>query len=178
MKKIIDAVIVVEGKSDVAFLSSYFDAEFVISNGSAISKETIDYLKTIKDKKRIIVLTDPDSPGKRIRDILDQNIDGLEHVFVDKKHAIKNGKVGVAETDIDEINRALKYAFTNTKNDKEYISYYDLMDLGLLGNENSKEKRALLSNKLNIGFNNAKSLYKKLNSLKLNKEDIRKIIYE
>ena len=43
MKKKINGIIVVEGKSDVELLSSYIDAEFVITNGSAISDETITY---------------------------------------------------------------------------------------------------------------------------------------
>ena len=32
MKKIINAIIVVEGKSDVQFLESFIDAEFVITS--------------------------------------------------------------------------------------------------------------------------------------------------
>ena len=63
----IDGVIVVEGKTDVSFLSSFVEAEFVTTNGSEISKETIDYLKKIAANKYIYVLTDPDYPGERIR---------------------------------------------------------------------------------------------------------------
>ena len=33
MKKQIKGILVVEGKSDVAFLTNYIDAEFVITNG-------------------------------------------------------------------------------------------------------------------------------------------------
>ena len=43
MKKIINAIIVVEGKSDVQFLESFIDAEFVITNGSDVPRETINY---------------------------------------------------------------------------------------------------------------------------------------
>lgn len=178
MKKIIDAVLVVEGKTDVAYLSNYFEADFVTTNGSEIPDETISYLKTISKEKDIIVLTDPDSPGKRIRDMLDQEIPGLKHIFINKEHAIKNHKVGVAECDIDEIYRALNNVFTNDKNEKEYISYNDLLNLGLIGSDESKEKRELLSRKLSLGFNNGKSLYKKLNILKMNKEDVERIMYE
>ena len=41
MKKIVDGIIEEKKKSDVAFLSSFIDAEFVITNGSEISHETI-----------------------------------------------------------------------------------------------------------------------------------------
>ena len=48
----IDGVIVVEGKSDVAFLSNFIDTEFVTTNGSEISKDTIEYLKKISGADR------------------------------------------------------------------------------------------------------------------------------
>ena len=92
----IDGIIVVEGKSDVSFLSSFINAEFVTTNGSEISKETIDYLKESIKNKDIYVLTDPDSPGERIRKILNENISGLKHCFINKENSIKkikfNGK--------------------------------------------------------------------------------------
>ena len=91
MKEKIDALIVVEGKSDVALLSNYFDCEFVTTNGSDIPGGTIEYLKTAKQNgKNIVVLTDPDSPGKRIRDILDQNIPELSHAFIENDEEERN----------------------------------------------------------------------------------------
>ena len=89
-KLFVDGVIVVEGKSDVTFLQEFVDAIFVTTNGSEISKETIEYIKELKKNNRVIVLTDPDSPGNRIRNILNEQIDGLEHAFVDKKVSISN----------------------------------------------------------------------------------------
>ena len=84
MKKIINAIIVVEGKSDVQFLESFIDARFVITNGSDVPRETIEYLKELSKNNKIIVLTDPDSPGKRIRDILNNEIPNLFHAYVYK----------------------------------------------------------------------------------------------
>ena len=49
-KYCIDGVIVVEGKSDVTFLQEFIDAIFVTTNGSEISKETINYIKELKKK--------------------------------------------------------------------------------------------------------------------------------
>lgn len=178
MKKHIDGIIVVEGKSDVAFLSNYIDAEYVTTNGSEIPFSTLEYLKTARKNKDIIVLTDPDFPGRRIRAMLDENIDGLKHVYINKEHAIKHNKVGVAEADINEIMKALDNAFDNSNNDNEYISYSDLFNLGLIGGKDSKAKRDILTHKLFIGFSNAKTLYKKLNSLKMSKEDVEGLIYE
>ena len=84
----INGIVVVEGKTDVSFLSSFIETEFITTNGSEISKDTIEYLKN--SKKDIYVLTDPDSPGERIRKILDENIPGLHHCFIKKENSIKN----------------------------------------------------------------------------------------
>lgn len=176
--KYIDAILVVEGKSDVAYLSNYFSCEFITTNGSDIPVSTISYLKEMSGKKKIIVLTDPDSPGKRIRDILDSNIPNLSHCYIEKKYAIKNNKVGVAECDIEEIVRALNNEFTPFINKEESISMSDLYDLGLIGCDDSKYKREMISQKYHLGFNNAKSLYKKLNSLKIGRSELEKALYE
>ena len=174
MKKHIDGVLVVEGKSDVSFLSNYIDAEFVITNGSDIPNETIEYLKNVSKRKKIYVLTDPDSPGKRIRDVLDENIPNLNHAFISKEKSIKCGKVGVAEGDITEILEALKNAITTNKDNKGCLTTNDLYELGLLGKEDSKEKREIVSKKLHLGHSNGKTLLKRLNYLGISKEELKK----
>ena len=53
------AIIVVEGTSDEALISSFMDADIVVTNGSDVPRETIEYLKEAKKKRDIVVLTDP-----------------------------------------------------------------------------------------------------------------------
>ena len=179
MKQTIDGILVVEGKSDVAYLSNYFDCEFVTTNGSDVPESTIEYLKSLKEKgQNIIVLTDPDFPGKKIRDVLDEKIPGLKHCFVEKSHSIKNGKVGVAECDIDEIKRAISSTFENKKTTKEYITTSDLYALGLSGQVNSNILRNKLSKKLNIGYVNSKTLLKRLNALEIDRTKVEALLNE
>lgn len=174
MKKVINGIVVVEGKSDVALLSNYIDVEFVITNGSEISKSTIDYLKLKSSTTKIYVLTDPDSPGKRIRDILDQNIDGLIHCFIKKESSIKHGKVGVAEGDIKEILESLSVGITSNKNSLGKLTMDDLYELGYVGHENSTLRRKRLSSELHLGFCNGKTLLKRLNYLGISKDELMK----
>lgn len=174
MKKKIDGIIVVEGKSDVAFLNEFIDAEFVITNGSEISDKTIQYLKNRQENTSIFVLTDPDSPGKRIRDILDQNIPNLKHCFVSKEKSIKHHKVGVAESTKDEVIHALENYFTMTTSPKGNITMSELAELGLTGDENSLEKRERIAEKFNLGFCNAKTLLKRINNCGITLEEIKK----
>ena len=176
MKKIINGIIVVEGKTDVAFLSQFIDAEFVITNGSEIPNETIDYLKKSSEKHDIFVLTDPDSPGKRIRDVLDLNIKNLKHCFVSKECSIKKNKVGVAESTKEEVLKALEHYVEIKKDNVGEIKHSDLLKLGLEGNENSENIRKRVCEIYHLGFCNAKTFLKRVNYSKLSIEDLKKAL--
>ena len=172
----VDGVIVVEGKSDIAFLSNFIEAEFVITNGSEISKDTISYLKKISETKPIYVLTDPDYPGERIRKILDENINGLHHCFVSKEKSIKKGKVGVAESTKEEVEKALSNSIKTDKQKVGNLTIENLYDLGLTGSNDSSIKRAKVCEVFNLGHCNAKVLLKRLNYCGINIDDIKKVL--
>lgn len=172
----IDGLIVVEGKSDVAFLSSFIDAEFVVTNGSEISKDTISYIKKVVETKPVYVLTDPDYPGERIRKILDENVKNLNHCFIKKENSIKHGKVGVAESTREEIETALKSAVRTSKNQVGSLTMNDLLELGLIGEENSSYKRDQICNAFNLGHCTAKTFLKRLNYCNIKIEDLKKIL--
>lgn len=172
MKTIINGIIVVEGTTDVAFLSQFIDAEFVTTNGSDVPLSTIEYLKKAQEKRNIFVLTDPDSPGKKIRDTLDQYIPNLKHCFVAKEQSIKNNKIGVAESTKEEVLKALANYIQTSKKDVGRITYSDLNKLGLVGDENSAEKREKVINNFHLGHCNAKTFLKRINYLNLTLEEI------
>ena len=176
MKTIINGIIVVEGKTDVSFLSEFIDAEFVTTNGSEIPLDTIEYLKKAQEKRDIFVLTDPDSPGKRIRDILDQHIPNLKHCFVSKECSIKRNKVGVAESTKEEVLKAIKSYIQTNKQKKGNITNSDLVKLGLVGSVNSVEKREKVIKHYHIGHCNAKTFLKRINYMNLDIESIKQII--
>ena len=169
----IDGIIVVEGKSDVSFLSSFINAEFVTTNGSEISKETIDYLKESIKNKDIYVLTDPDSPGERIRKILNENISGLKHCFINKENSIKKGKVGVAESTKEEILNALSNAVSVNDKNIGSLTLNDLVTIGLCGDKDSEEKRNKVAKDLNLGHCNAKTFLKRLNYRGISIEELK-----
>ena len=50
MKYYLNNILVVEGKEDVSYLSSFLDAEFVTTNGYDIPEEEIEYFKRGKSK--------------------------------------------------------------------------------------------------------------------------------
>ena len=177
MNKILyPAIVVVEGTSDEALISSFMDADIVVTNGSDVPRETIEYLKEAKKKRDIVVLTDPDCPGKRIRDVLNREIPGLLHAFVLKEHAIKHHKVGVAESSKQDVLDALSHIVPTTSSDRGALTMADLVELGLMGEDNSSSKRAKLERVLHLGHTNAKTLLKRVNALALTREELQEAL--
>ncbi len=173
------AIIVVEGTSDKTLLEGFLDAQIVTTNGSDVPYETLEFLKEASKRHEIVVLTDPDSPGKRIRDVLDKEIQGLHHAFIPKRKAIKKNKVGVAESDKETILEALMAIdLSPIEGPKGNITYADLLELGLVGSENSSEKREKLGETLHVGHTNGKTLVKRLNMLGVNLVDLKKAVSE
>ena len=164
----IDAVIVVEGKSDVLFLETFLEPiDFIITNGSEISKNTINTIKEYSKKYKIIVLTDPDFPGKKIRDIINNNIENCYNAFISKDVSIKKNKVGVAESTKDEVLKSLQnlHIFSKTLQNPT-ISLKDLTERGYL-EVNQKEFRDYISHKYNFDIVNTKRFIKRVNLLNI-----------
>ena len=162
MKIYLDGILVVEGKEDTSYLSNYIASEIVVTNGFEISKETISYLKN----KKVIVLTDPDEAGAKIRNKLNQLLPDAINVEVDIKKCVRDIKNGVAECDIDEVLTKLKPYSISKKSSESDITMSDLYELGLI---NNKDLREQVCQKLNLGKCNAKTMYKRLlnNNIKL-----------
>lgn len=170
-------LIVVEGKTDIDFLSKFISADFYSVNGSAVSEKDLEFIKQYMKNGDVVVLTDPDFPGTKIRNYLNENITGLDNAYVRKEFSIKKNKVGVAESTKDEVLRALKNKIKFSENKSEQtISSQDLYELGLIGKSNSSELRKIVSENFHLGFNNAKSLLKKLNMLSIEKEEIEMVL--
>jgi ribonuclease M5 len=171
------ALIVVEGKTDKDLIASFLDADIVTTNGSEVSRETIDFIQKAAQLRTVVVLTDPDAPGKRIRDLLDEHIPGLLHAFIPKEKAIKHHKVGVAESSKDVILEALHNLVPSKARPDSTITSDDLYELGLLGQEDSSSRRHVVELKLHLGHTNGKSLLKRCQALGLSRKDLEDAIH-
>ena len=171
-------VIVVEGYHDESKIKSvYKDAFCVVTNGSEISVETINFIKELSKNNRIIIFTDPDYPGERIRNIIANEVSNVSHAFLNKKDCISknNKKVGIEHASSEAIIGALSKIYKEDKI-KNNITNQDLFALGLNGNVNSHILREKISDKLNIGNPNAKLFLKRINLLGLTKEELEDLI--
>lgn len=170
---------VVEGKNDLNKLKSIFkDINVVSVNGSEISKDTLNYLKTISDTHEIILCMDPDQPGKRIRDYLENNLKNVKHIFFDPKYSKSknNKKIGLEHIDSEILKTKFNEIINFNNKNENNILIEDLINLNLVGNNNSKELRLKLTNYLKIDNCNAKRLLKRLNSLNITKNELNKIM--
>jgi ribonuclease M5 len=174
MKKIKE-VIVVEGTHDAATINQYVEADTIITNGSAVSVETLALIKKASKTKGVIVFLDPDFPGEKIRKTIMDAVPDACHAYLEKSKAISKNKqkVGVEHATRDDILEALDNCVHYDEFDELSLSYEEYLSLGLVGNKSLRDK---VTKSLKIAPCNAKTLFKRLNMLNLTYEDIIKII--
>ena len=171
MKIFLDGILVVEGKEDASYLSNYIDSEIVVVNGFELDERTINYLKD----KKIIALLDPDEAGVKIRNKLNELIPNIINVEIDVNKCIRGAKNGVAECEINEILTKLKPYIVKQNRNETTIKRSDLYELGLIS---SKDLRDYICKKLNLGRCNGKTFYKRLLSLNIEIEMLKKLVKE
>jgi len=165
-KKHIQQVIVVEGKSDTQRLQAIYDVTTIETNGSALSQETLDEIRKAQAIHGVIVFTDPDISGTKIRQGVMDAVPDVQHAFIERKDAKPDhkGSLGVEHASNQAIEDALSHVYTLSegKDTSKEIPQNVLIRLGLVGGSGSKEKRQYLASQLHIGYVNGKQLAKRL----------------
>ncbi|MBY0095489.1 ribonuclease M5 [Mesobacillus maritimus] len=160
----IKEVIVVEGKDDTTAIKNAVNADTIETNGSAINMDTIEMIRKAQETRGVIVFTDPDFPGEKIRKTIAEQVAGCKHAFISKEKAVaKSGRgLGVEHATPETIREALKDAQFMDEKAKEEITREDLLDAGLIAGEGAKDRREKLGKILKIGYTNGKQLHKRL----------------
>lgn len=169
----IKEIIVVEGRDDTTAIKRAVDADTIETNGSAISQRTIDKIRLAQEKRGVIVFTDPDFPGEKIRKIITEKVPGCKHAFLKKMDAKpSSGKgIGVEHAKPEAIREALKEAHRMDSEVVELITQEDLVTAGLIGGNQSKYRRERIGDILKIGYTNGKQLHKRLMMFQISKQD-------
>lgn len=151
--KIIQAILV-EGKYDGAKLSSLVDALILTTGGFDIykDKEKKALLKELARRQGLVILTDSDAAGFRIRNYV-TNLVGAEYVYQayvpsirgkESRKAVpgKEGLLGVEGVDGKWILKALEPLITQVPEPEgRAITYGDLYDWGVSGKADSAQAR-------------------------------------
>lgn len=167
MYKIKEAI-VVEGTYDEIKLSGFVDTVIIKTNGFSIfnDKGKLETLKTLAKNGGIVILTDSDSAGFKIRNYIRQYItDGtVKNAYIPdiqgkekrKNQASKEGLLGVEGVSEEIIMKSLRDAGceidgkTEVLENSRLITKTDLYFLGLSGGLNSFEKRHRLCEQIGV----------------------------
>lgn len=114
MKKIKE-IIVVEGKDDISKIKSAFDCDVIATNGTHFSKDLFKKLKEANKRCGIIVFTDPDYAGEKIRKNINRIIPNCKNAFLPRNSALKGDNVGVENAKTQDIITAIENAKFTTK---------------------------------------------------------------
>lgn len=172
----IKEVIVVEGKNDTNRLQSFLDCDTIETHGTHVSLQCLAQIRALQKTRGVIVFTDPDYPGERIRAIINQNIEGCKNAFIAKDKAKTSKKVGVEHAAKEDVLHALSKLMTYDTTQQQTLSFADFLSVGLQGQKDSAQKRALIATQLSLGHPNAKTLWKRLNMGQYTLEDIKAIL--
>lgn len=166
-------IIVVEGKDDTVAIKRAVQADTIETNGSALSKETLRVIKRAHETRGVIVFTDPDYPGRRIRALIEQAIPDVKHAFLPKKEAIaKNDSgLGIEHASDEAIRLALEHVYTPEERPANRFTKQHLLDAKLLGHPDAASRRERLGDLLQIGYTNGKQLLKRLDAFRVTEEE-------
>ena len=187
----INKPIIVEGRYDKSKLSSFLDATIITTDGFRIfsDKSKINLIKKLS-VNGIIILTDSDTAGFKIRNYLKGCIDSkkITNIYIPdvagkekrKSEFSKEGKLGVEGIDKDTIINLFKEAGLIEENeDRNYGSKFtkvDMYNLGLSGKSESSLLRKKLIKKLNLPEHMSSNSLMQFLSYKYTYEEIEKLL--
>ena len=169
----ISETIVVEGKNDVQAIKQCAEANFVITSGFGINEGILKQIKKAQETTGVIVLTDPDFMGDRIRDIINRKVPGLKNAYISRSEGRNKNDIGVENASPACILRALKKARSAINVEKKEqslnskvirLSSSDIYSLGLTGCQGSDDLREKVAEILGLGYCNSKQLLYRINA--------------
>lgn len=164
-------VIVVEGQQDVVAVRKALEADMITTGGFTLNKQTLAQIEAAYQKRGIIILTDPDRAGERIRQFLSERFPLAAHAFVPREEAFNNNDIGVEQASPESIRRALSKLKTHTRELRKEFDVQDLLRYGLTGEQSSAVKRDAIGALLGIGWGNAKQFVYRLNNYGISRSE-------
>lgn len=167
----IKEVIVVEGRDDITAVKRAVDAEVIAVGGFGINAKVIARIKEAQKRQGVIVFTDPDFAGEKIRRIISKRVPDAKHAYITQKEGIKDGDIGVENASPEAILKALNSAKFELKEKREEFNIQDLIFFRLTGDNNAKERREAIGRELGIGYCNSNQFITRLNNYGITREE-------
>ena len=174
----IKEVLVVEGKMDVVAIDKAVEADCIITEGFNLKPQALDSIAKAYQKRGIIIMTDPDSAGERIRRFLTKRFPEAKHAFIPKEDATANNDIGIEQASPEAIRTALAKVRTMDWEPTNNFTGADLLRAGISGSPAASEKRAKLGAVLGIGYANAKTFLQRLNHYGITRQEFQQGVAE
>ena len=187
--------VIVEGRYDKIRLRSLLDATILETNGfrSFKDKEKLALIRALAHKKGIVILTDSDTAGFRIRRYLQGAIPkedhkNLYHAYIPeilgkekrKEHASKEGTLGVEGMStkilVAALERAGVLADAPAAPKKDPVTKIDFYEDGLTGKDDSAAMRLRMMKELGLPhYLSANALLEVVNAV-MTREEYRQVV--
>ncbi len=176
----IKEIIVVEGRDDVRAINDAVEAECITTSGLGLNDQIAETIQTAAKKQGIIIFTDPDFPGDKIRKMVKALAPEAKEAFLkqeDARHP-RTGKFGIEHASAEAIREALRQAKCTQKVDKDPYTLRDMTFYGLSGQPYSSKLRQYLTDHFGIGHANSKQFLKKINAFAVPRQELENKIKE
>lgn len=188
----INQAVIVEGKYDKIKLSGIIDALIIETDGFGIfkDKEKQKLIRFLAETKGIVIMTDSDSAGFKIRSFIKgiTNSENIKNVYIPdvygkekrKTEASKEGKIGVEGISTDIIIEALRKADidcrVNERTSAQSVTKTDFFLDGVSGREQSSYIRKELAKSLGLPERISSSSLLKIINLYMTYDDYKESI--
>ncbi|MGO4937637.1 ribonuclease M5 [Fundicoccus sp. Sow4_H7] len=179
-----EEVIVVEGRDDSKRLMEVYGQKIKLieTGGSAIDSETIQRIQQAAEQFGVIVFTDPDIQGQRIRQIITQSVPKVKQAHLSRDDARPNSllkSLGVEHASDESIKNALADVATPSDGHvQKELTTRELMQLGLTNHPKAAQRRQAVADRYRLGHVNTKQLQKQLALYQVDYVDLAKFIKE
>lgn len=191
----IDEFIVVEGRDDTSAVLAAVDGVTIETHGYGIRQETWDVLEAAYETKGLIIFTDPDPAGERIRRRLAERFPKAKHAFLEMNDARKGDDIGIENASPEDIRRALAAVRspkdggdngcsmkcdaiekndlrTKVEGSGQGFTMKDMDAWGLSGSFGASKRRRAMGKELGVGFADAKTFLKRLNHFGVSRDEV------
>lgn len=174
----IKEIIVVEGKDDISAVKRAVDAELIATNGYGFPKYVRERIVKASKTRGIIVLTDPDYAGEKIRKEVEKIAGRCKHAYIPRDLATKGEDIGVENASPEAILDALKKAHSVSIKKRVEFTMQDMVEHGLTISDNASQKRDAVGAVLGIGYGNTKQFLSRLNNFGISREEFEQALMQ
>ena len=170
----IQELVVVEGKDDISAVKRAVEADVVCTHGFGLTEDILKVIENAAKTRGVIVFTDPDYAGDKIRRYIDKRVPNCKHAYLPRHLGKKGDNIGIENATPESIFEALSKVQPLVNNETTF-TLQDMFEFGLNG-EGSKDKRRFVGEKLGIGYCNSKQFVNRLNNYGITIEQLLEVI--